>query len=920
MPSAPFLPSDIAGLLDRGGIVVTGNQRSARTLRLAFDRQCRANGLSTWQPPAIFSWDAWTTNFYRQLLLDGHTTRVLLNRTQELQVWRSIIGSDSQWTSLETIDSLAALAADAWQLLCAYRGQQRLKNLGVSGDTHNFQRWAQAFVRRCKSDEYLSAAETEETLVASSHLLTAPPELILVGFDILTPAQAAVIDALRANGVAVVDHPLPSAAAELRLVTPESPDDELSQAALWIRAFLIANPETKVAVIVPGLAAERREIERVFRHILAPELEDITANTASPYEFSLGESLASIPLVALALEILRFSTAALPIASVSRLLLSPYFATGRQESSNPTEFFARAEFDAFELRKTKFLRPEITLARLISLTATSKLAGNLEDLLSQLRSLYRTTQKLLADPAPKQRLCSDWADIVREILHSSGWPGAKALESVEFQSQQKFDSALDELATLDFEGIRVTFAKALAHLQAILERTLFAPESRDAPIQIMAPLEAAGSRFDAICFLRANDLDWPVRPTINPLLGWRLQNEFGMPGSDAALDFAYARRVTSRIASSAGTVLFSYARQTSEGHQRPSPMLAGLPLEPLAALNIPPASLPVELEVIGDGTLIPLTNFTVRGGAKILQLQAACGFRAFAEQRLWSTMIESPEPGMDALEGGSIVHSVLQNLWDEVKTQAALRALTPEQRAAQLSRSVEYSLSRAAEAIAADPAPSPWDTAYLDIQRQRLRRLLAPWLEIELNRAPFEVIQREQRETFTFGPLTMDLRIDRVDRLLDEKGGNILIDYKTGAAKPSDWAGERPDEPQLPLYAVLSEPESLAAVAFANIRAGKDMKLNGHAAREDVLPKLSRGAFDSLQDQLDDWHRLLTVIAEDYAAGDASVRPKAYPVTCKHCGQRLLCRLDPASLANDGTDDEEADSEAVREDFGEADA
>ena len=43
------------------------------------------------------------------------------------------------------------------------------------------------------------------------------------------------------------------------------------------------------------------------------------------------------------------------------------------------------------------------------------------------------------------------------------------------------------------------------------------------------------------------------------------------------------------------------------------------------------------------------------------------------------------------------------------------------------------------------------------------------------------------------------VRIDRVDRLADD--ARVLIDYKTGAAT-TDWRGDRPDNPQLPIYAL----------------------------------------------------------------------------------------------------------------------
>ena len=52
--------------------------------------------------------------------------------------------------------------------------------------------------------------------------------------------------------------------------------------------------------------------------------------------------------------------------------------------------------------------------------------------------------------------------------------------------------------------------------------------------------------------------------------------------------------------------------------------------------------------------------------------------------------------------------------------------------------------------------------------------------------------------------LEFAVSIDRVDRLAD--GARVLIDYKTGNAA-ADWRGERPDNPQLPIYALL-HPEA----------------------------------------------------------------------------------------------------------------
>ena len=56
----------------------------------------------------------------------------------------------------------------------------------------------------------------------------------------------------------------------------------------------------------------------------------------------------------------------------------------------------------------------------------------------------------------------------------------------------------------------------------------------------------------------------------------------------------------------------------------------------------------------------------------------------------------------------------------------------------------------------------------------------------------------------------------------------------------------------------------------------------------------------TLEEQVERWRQVLTKLAEDFYRGDTRVRPKNYPATCKHCGQRLLCRLDASLLEERG--------------------
>jgi ATP-dependent helicase/nuclease subunit B len=922
MDDAQLLSQPVTEALDRGWSVLTANQRAARTLRRDFDLRQRALGHVFWEPPAILAWDSWLESLWTRLLLDGRASELLLNSSQEHTLWHSIIQSDAATSSLRPIDALAELAASAWQLLHAYRGRRRLNAYAGNTDTRTFLRWAAELERRCARSHYLTRAQLPATLkaaIAAGHVST-PLGVLLVGFDAKTPAQSALLDGIRAAG-AIVD--------ELRL-EPDlfqprprgsriaAPDDqaELSSCARWLRTLLIAQPSARVAVIVPSLEDTRAEIDRVFRHILAPELQDIAAPAnAGPYEFSLGVPLAQTPMVACALDTLRWVIGPLPLERVCALLLSPYFAANGDSS----ELLVRAEFDAFALRLQTRLQPQISLDALYRLASQSKLASALPLLLTHLRHLRTSLTKQDFADSNRSRTHADWAATIQELLDAAGWAATTQLDSIEFQTRRKWESALDELAMLDFDSVRVPFAAALPALERIANQTLFAPESRHAPIQIMGPLESAGSSFDAIWFLSANDLAWPSSSAPHPLLPWPLQHDLAMPGTDPARDTAYARRVTERIALSAPTVVFSYAQQSADGRQRPSPVLAGLSLDLADASSFAGSEFvptPIALDAFTESAPAPPPPGAIlRGGAAILEAQARCGFRAFAEKRLFSSAPKSAVLGLEPGERGSLVHAVLERFWARVETQAALKQMPHAERDTLLTESIHAAL----DSTHLRPE-SGWPRAYISTERQRLLNLLRPWLDYEANqRPPFIVKSREAtQKNIEIGNLHLNIRVDRVDLMQEDAqtgqpAGEIILDYKTGPAKPADWVGPRPDAPQLPLYAVVSDIPHLSALAFASIRPGKDMGLQGYQERSGIIPGARKQETKPLDAQVNEWREVLSALARDFYSGVASVAPKTYPRTCQYCEQRLLCRLDLSTLEADAIEELAIDGDVAVE-------
>jgi ATP-dependent helicase/nuclease subunit B len=895
--------TEILDLLARGSLVLAPNARAARTLRLAFDQAQQTRGLTAWEPASVLSWTQWTGTLWTDLVVAGHEPRLLLNEAQEHILWREVVSSASDAASLASADALADLARSAWNLAAAYNATPQLHAFASTQDARKFAEWAAAFTKLCATRQCLSAALLDGTLRQhlQSSTLTAPHELHLAGFTPLLPAQHSLLEALTQRGSDVHHHTLHAEPVDLHASTIASTErDELTLAARFIRSFLEARPTASIAILVPNLPDERPALESTFRNILAPELQSIHADLSStPWEFTTGAPLSSIPLIADALDLARFALTPLPLGRVSSLLLSPYLGSLDDHA-------ASAAFDATRLRRALLLRPEITLASLLTL---NNRASDAIALPSWVASVHRFLTNV--DRA-RPRTYADWTELLRALLKSANWPGDRPLSPTELEATRAWDSTLDLIATLDFAGRRVPIATALQALDRQIRAAAFTPPSTNAPIQIMSPAESIGTFFDATIFLHATDTNLPAAARPNPLLGWPLQQSLRMPGTDPALASADALAFTQDLLARSNTVLFTHARENADGQLRPSPLITQLNLPHIDADDIAPpapAQEPITTEATPDAlALPPLPSPEVRGGSRVLKLQAACGFLAFAELRLLSTELESRSAGFDARESGSLLHNALQLFWTEVPSRAALAALSEDDRKAILIACIDRAIPQRALGDA------PWDLAYLTLQKDRLRQLLLHWLDHELERGPFTVINSEREELITVGPLTLQVRMDRIDKIAtidehgEEKPGYVFVDYKTGARSDAkDWLGPRPDDPQLPLYALASEATELQALVFAKVRAGKDAKWTGYQSTPGIFPDKRGKSIVALDQVIDDWRNTLTQLAEDFHAGRATVSPKDFDRNCAHCAQRLLCRIDPESLLAQiaATEDEE---------------
>jgi len=302
----------------------------------------------------------------------------------------------------------------------------------------------------------------------------------------------------------------------------------------------------------------------------------------------------------------------------------------------------------------------------------------------------------------------------------------------------------------------------------------------------------------------------------------------------------------------------------------------------------------------------------VRSGVRFLKDQAACPFQAFAEMRLAAEPIEEGDGGLPAKAQGIILHEVLQRFWDEMKSQKRLLESTEDECREILRTHIHHALRRFRE-----HADESWQRALLDIEADRIESRLMDWLEVEKRRPDFTVVKTEDTlEQMHLGGVELRCRIDRIDQV---EQGMVLLDYKTGKVDSKACDGERPDEPQLPAYAVLredatSDESPLAGIAFAGLHPRNvDLTVVGSVAGVFPVTPGARSnprgnlSAEGLRQQQEEWRTTLTRLAEDFVAGVAVVDPKKGRETCRYCAQGLLCRIREAEGVG-GSSDEIASS------------
>jgi ATP-dependent helicase/nuclease subunit B len=850
-----------------GRTILTPNSELSAALFDGIERARRAAGDRIWATPRVFDIGSWLRDQHAQRQLQGCDSPRLLSDIEERELWRAAIDSAEQGP--DYLDPAGAARA-------ARRARRTLREYGIplaalrreeSEEVAVFLSWNESFEEHCRELGCISADE-----------LLGRADVPAGSIDWIESPQwhPQARRWLESRGRILL--PEERASSTISLIKAHSAAEELAAAADWARSNF-TDESFRAWLCVPDLSTRRSEVIDAFDAALAPQRFNLSSSSGAAYAVAGGSPLSEYAPVHAALAFLQASLGSVTFADFSTLLRSP------ELHGSVAEAGGAARLDIALRRRAS---NEASLATWLDLAERVARVEGIANVPAVAR-LRAALQQL--SQARGAKAFSEWGSIWSAAFEMAPWLFRARWSSSEYQAAERFREMLAALAT----GDAVLGAHGRESAQRILRRaareTAFQVQTGVPRIWVSGQMLDPFLNYDGIWVANCSDEQWP--PPIAPvaLLPVNVQRQYGVIAAGAEAQLARAVDLQARWQKRGNHCVFSYAQGADGSLSAPSPLLPkhAKPLSVPATATHPHwqemhAAAPA-LESLWD-ELAPAYSANERTrGVATLRAQSRCAFRGFAETRLDAQPLEQPIPGFNERERGELVHHALEHIWSELRDSQALHSLNPLQQGLLLNDAASHALEIAR--ARRDPGQR-WRVR----EHVRLQNLLGKWLDVERARQPFTIDALETKDQAAhFAGVEFRVRIDRIDRLAD--GACVLIDYKTGAAS-ADWRGDRPDNPQLPIYALL-RPDALIAVAYAKVNAAESRFVT-ESERAKIFPRSHRTKLEgmaSFAELVEVWSRRLTRIAGEFAAGHAEVAPTIK--ACQSCHLQGLCRV-PAAL------------------------
>lgn len=829
--------------IEKNQLILTANQRLAAQIKQAWGKSI-VESAEVWKAPRVMSLEHWLNFCWNELqdqnypLVEGYAQ---IGKLQNLFYWEQAISQQDE--SLDS--SFAAMASDCYELL--QRWKITIDNLeDPCTAVYKFKRWATSYQKIIKNNKLLTPASAWQ-LVGQGFLQQALPKeqyIHLYGFQSIPPLQQWIIETASTSTKTIDTF---TQAASVTKFECADPAIELQAASHWAAKELSNNPQQRIGLVIPDLNNRVLETARVINEALAAN------NCSSSVNISAGVKLAETPLLQSAMALLQLMEYQLPTQHWLGLINSPYSHFCRL----PLQFRVDCEL---AIRNTK--KHELGLDKFIHIIRGQQAILENPDIVQpQLQPLY-DIQQSIRQTGSKKRTFSQWADFYNQFVKQLGWPGLSNPSSLEYQQIQYWEKLLGFLCELDSLAVEISRSKALWYIHKLANEHLFHPQTGDAPLQVLGVLEAVGLQFDQLWITGMHDANLPTAGSMDPVLSATYQRMNKMPFSVPENELTIAKNLLSGFASHCNQLFISYPLTDGQTPLEQSPLIKHYSQQDIAS-KVGTLTMPdwlvqsYQCNITEDpGHPYSASLEPIRGGSSILKNQSTCPFNAFARHRLWATDFEQPSIGLEAIDRGSIVHEILYRLWANWKTSSVFNGLSNGQLNDQIEQTIDDVLTHQATINSILLGDN-----FKQLEQQRLNKIIKQWLELERQRQPFKVVATEQKKKICFGELSISLIMDRLDCV---DGQTMVIDYKTGSVKANLWLGDRPKDPQLPLYILATNPQPMGC-SFACLK-GNEQKFIG-ISKDLMIQGVTPS--DDWNVQLQEWQLATNNLAKEFVEGKA---------------------------------------------------
>jgi probable DNA repair protein len=818
----------------------------------------RPAGVTAWPSEPVVSQSQWRVDCWESAQLPGRyqSNRLLLTSGQTEKLWQRVIEASEEGQALISTTGVASWARLARRdLLDSGLPPNRQRGPVWQDDAAAFLRWNAGFENYLNRNGWIDP----DSLLFEINQLPASEighDLLLLDPPRQTTSGMALLDRWREAGFRIESlHPDDHRGTTTALIAND-PRGELECAAAWAAERLQADPQIRLAIVIPDLESRREEIEQVL-------VDRVGNDRVLPFQ---SPAIRDIAVFGAALTGIELLSGHANFNILSRWLRSPFFASQDVDRARLTAAVEialrsdpRSQFDFGQAWQRHGLRTLIQ---------------------SKLPATGRQID-LALDRLPRRATPTAWTGAWQACLEHLGWQGFESnVPEAMLNAWENAWAAFSELTPILGPIDSVTALDAFG--QIVSTQPIYQPLPLQG-VHLMNRISQIGPGYQGAWVCGFSDDNYPEPGSANPLLPWSIQAAHGMAGASPDTALAASREELARLLQRVPSAVFSCPARSADQPLMPCPLVAGWqPADNHKPVQRTHTRLGARDWQERIDPAPPYTEPAIPGGTRTLDLQAKAPLKAFCSARLRAEPLAAPARGIDPRLKGLLIHRALE------------LSLAPD-RTESVATGLDGVLNQTFGELV-KPGNRVWD-AQVQAERVRIAGLLRKFVELERGRDPFVIVDVERRTDIGIANHRLRCRIDRIDRLAS--GGEILIDYKTGQSVGSSWFEPRLGDCQLPIYAqAVAEIAGIVAIRLA----GNEIEYRGAGRQELALPGKIRSFDDQAWAmQVDRWRGQLAELIDEFVAGDVRVGTAALQHIDSHAMDHVGGAFAPLSRIGDTT-------------------